>query len=174
MTFLKTDNSGLTDYISERSMNEIEHYLNEDDREWFGSDDSLKVSLFDFKWIAKNNDPDGEVDYYDKNFSESWTVILNVGRSYPGGPGFKILVIDKDDIREFIFSDVFRERIATNIALYSTYESVEAYWNHEPMELLLATYIRYKDGLFYPNHAYDSPHDADELLSILKSAEESA
>jgi len=150
---------GLTDTINMHDLNQIIFLLRNCGDEWFGPDKDLKVSLADKSWIAKSNDG-GDVDYDDVDYSESWTVILNVPRSYKGGPGYKIEVISIEDMKDHFFSDNF------NADLYGI-EDVEVFWNHEGTVIQLMYYIQSNESIMLPSHYWDNPLSGAELYDML-------
>jgi len=157
---LGKSDSGLYDAIPHKMLKQVVDILEDSDDDWIGPGESLYISLGDKKWVAKNNDPDGEVDYEDEDFSESWTVILNVPRSYKGGPGFKIEVIDLDNMKEYFLSDEF------NAESYGV-EDREVFWEDEGIVTKLMYYIQDSDDLFVPDHYWDKPFSAEDLAGTL-------
>lgn len=160
---LGNSNSGLTDSLSKHDFNRIIDVLEKCDDEWFGSDESLDISLGEMGYVAKNNSPDDEfVDYNDLDYSESWTVILKVGKRYNDGPGYRIEVISLDEMKEHFYSDDF------DPSLYGI-KDLDVFWNHEATRIQLLYYIQSNSNdLRMKDHYFDSPFSGAKLDEMLR------
>lgn len=160
ITMLGNASDGLSDTINEHDLNQIVHLLRKCEHDWFGPDKDLKISLGDKSWIARSNDPNDDIDYNDVDHEESWTVILNLPRNYRGGPGYKIEVIDLNEMRDHFYSDNF------NPDLYGI-DDIDVFWAHEDTVIQLMYYIQSNPTIMTPNHYWDKPYSGAELYDVL-------
>lgn len=110
-----------------------------------GFDASLEVSLYEHNFVFKCAG------------MGTYTVILWCDKGFPGGPGYKIEVLDKHSILDPRNEHIPLPHYCNNL--------------HDMCNMKDAVLLRHtiKHGdFFYPSHYFDKPHDSTEFISLLE------